>query len=587
MPPLSPLRPLAALLLMLLAWAGPAAAQFVDPEAATGRAAKTLAHARHYMVVAANPLAAEAGRAVLADGGTAVDAAIATQMVLMLVEPQSSGIGGGAFLLHWDARTRTLTSIDGRETAPSGARPDRFLKPDGTPMGRMEALQSGRAVGVPGVLAALELAHSKHGRLPWARLLQPAIDLAERGFTVSPRMAGLLQAMQPYLARTPDMIRVYYRDGAGPLKAGDTFRNPELAATLRLIASDGVRAFYDGPIADDIARRLAEAAGSDGPAVVTRADLKAYRAVERPALCGPYRQYRVCGMAPPSAGGVAILQTLGMLEQFDLRALGRDDPEFWHLFAEASRRSFADRTRWLADADRVSVPVEGLLDRGYIAQRAATIDPRRVVQPTVPAGDPPRRQGAVPGEGESASTPTTSHFTIVDAAGNVLAMTTSVEGAFGSGYIVDGFVLNNQLTDFAFVPERDGAAVANAPAGGKRPLSSMSPTLVFGPDGKPVLALGSPGGTAILAFVTETLLGVLDLGLDVQAAIDLPRLVNRNGTTLLEAGPRGEALKPALEAMGHKVELQPMASGLHAIALTPKGLEGGADPRREGVALGD
>ena len=591
------IRPVPLLLVSFLALAPAAWAQKAvqpgDPEAATGRQEKGLAHAHSYMAVAANPLAAEAGRQVLAEGGSAIDAGIAMQVMLMLVEPQSSGIGGGAYLLHWDAKKRQLTALDGRETAPAAARPDRFLK-DGKPMGFQDALAQGRAVGTPGVLKALELAHQRHGKLPWSRLLAPTIEMAEKGFTVSPRMAELLRFMRPYMENRPDMRRLFYKDGAGPYEAGEIFRDPDLAAALRLIARDGVdKAFYRGPIGKRIAQHLKEAAGPDGPATVTEADLATYQAKERPPLCGPYRQYKVCSMGPSSGGGVLILQTLGMLEGFELKAMKPDDPRFWHLFAEANRRAYADRTRWLGDADFVAVPLAGLLDRGYIAGRAATIDEAKVVEQNAKPGEPPRKLGMLrPAVGDERDLPETSHLSATDRDGNILSMTTSVEAAFGSGIVSDGFILNNQLTDFSFQAERDGVAVANAPAGGKRPLSSMAPTIVFAPDGRPLLTLGSPGGTAIAAYVALTLVAVLDWGWDIQKAIDLPRLVNRNGTTYLEEGPDAPRLKAALEAMGHQVEVRQMASGLHALAFPDAaggrgGIDGAADPRREGAALGD
>jgi len=583
MPIRIPLAARAAALALLVA-AAPAAAQFADPELTSPRNEKPLATAGKAMVVAAHPLASEAGRAMLDKGGSAVDAAIAVQLVLTLVEPQSSGIGGGGFMLVWTPDGK-LVSLDGRETAPAGARPDRFVGPDGKPMEFLKAIEGGRAVATPGIPALLAEAHKRYGKLPWADLFEPAIRLAEEGFTVTPRMAMLLKGFRRILETKPDMRATFFRDGE-PLKAGDHFRNPALAGTLRVLAAKGPDAFYRGDLGQALVKRLAEAAAGQDFATVTAEDLAAYKVVEREPVCAPYRAYTVCGMAPPSSGGVAVQQILGLLERFDLKATGAEDPRTWHLFAEASKLAYADRDRYVGDPDFVPVPVRGLLDRGYLADRSRLIDPAKAAPTPVAAGEPPFRQGALPADGAEMDIPSTSHLSVVDGTGMTVAFTTSVEFAFGSSILSGGYVLNNQMTDFSFLPERGGRPVANAVAGGKRPRSSMAPTIVFGPDRRPLLVAGSPGGSAIIDYVAQTVVAVLDLGLDPAQAVNQPRIINRNGPTIVEDGPWAPALKAGLEALGQQVQLHSVPSGLHVIRITPDGLQGGADPRREGVALG-
>jgi gamma-glutamyltranspeptidase/glutathione hydrolase len=556
--------------LLLLLVAGPALAQPAPEPAGAWRAKPPVTASRH-MVVAANPLAAEAGRETLRAGGSAVDAAIATQMVLGLVEPQSSGIGGGAFLLYWSPKSGAVETWDGRETAPAAARSDRFLLPDGKPMRFKEAVLSGKSVGVPGVLRLLEAAHEAHGKLPWARLFEPAITLAERGFPVSERLHKLL-------AEEKDLERIapWYQPDGSPLAIGATLVNREYAETLKRIAAEGPDAFYRGRLATDIVA----AAGSD----MTVDDLAAYRAKQRPPVCGEYRVWRVCGMGPPSSGGIAILQILEMLERFELP---RFDAQSVHLFAEAGRLAFADRARWVGDADFVDVPVDGLIDRGYLRDRAALIDPERSMGKAMP-GDPPRRHGALPGADPSLSERGTSQISIVDDDGAAVAMTTTIEQAFGARRPVHGFFLNNELTDFSFEPEEDGRPVANRVEGAKRPRSSMAPTFVFNRDGRLLLVAGSPGGSQIINYVAETLLALLDWGMAPQEAVSLLHVGSRNGPTEIEAEmPGGDALADALAARGHTVKRLEMTSGLAVIRVAPGRLEGGADPRREGVALGD
>ncbi|WP_235830176.1 gamma-glutamyltransferase [Algihabitans albus] len=529
------------------------------------------------MVSAANPHATRAGVAMLEAGGSAVDAAIAAQLVLGLVEPQSSGIGGGAFLLHHDPDTGETRAYDGRETAPLAATADQFLTADGTPLGFWDAVPGGLSVGVPGVLKMLELTHTEHGRLAWARLFEPAIALAETGFLVSPRLHALIERDR-LLPKSPAAASYFYTPGGDPRPVGTILRNPAYAETLRRIAAEGTDAFYEGEIAADIVRAVRGA--SVNPGRMTQADLAAYRAVRRAPLCGDYRDWQVCGMPPPTSGGVAVLQMLGILEQHDLGTAEPSDPRTLHLLAEAGKLAFADRNAFLADPDFVEVPVDNLLDPDYLAARGSLIDLQRALPEAAPGLE--LRNGTW----MQVEPPSTSHLSVVDAEGRAVSMTSSIENAFGSRLMVRGFLLNNQLTDFAFVPEVDGRPVANRVEPGKRPRSSMSPTLVFDDGGGLRLVVGSPGGSRIIGYVVRALTGVLDHGLGVQEAIDLPHAVNRNGPTDLESGTAAAAAKTALEALGHVVRETEMTSGLHGILVLDDGsLEGGADPRREGIAL--
>jgi len=515
--------------------------------------AREAVSAKRYIVAAAHPLAVEAGVEMLAKGGSAMDAAIAVQMVLGLVEPESSGIGGGAFLLYWSEEEKALRSYDGRETAPAAARRDRFLK-DGKPMGFLDAAVGGRSVGVPGVLAMLELAHRKHGRLPWAQLFQPAIRIAEQGFEASPRLRELLEG-EKRLREDPGARALYYREG----RAVARVVNREYAATLRRLAAEGAAAMYRGKIAEGIVR-AATARGGD----VTLQDLASYKALEREPVCAPYRQYRVCSMAPPSAGGIAVLQILGILERTAFDKAQPRSPQAVHLFAEAGKLAYADRARYGADGDFVPVPVAKLLGKNYLDRRAKLITDRAM--PLAP-----------PGDTEASGT---SHFSIADAQGNVLAMTTTIEAAFGSRVMAGGFHLNNELTDFDFLP-----GGANEVAAGKRPRSSMAPVIVFDRDGRVRMALGSPGGPWIINYVAKTLIAMIDWKLDPQAAIDVPNFGSRNGPTVLEEGAPA-SLVEALKARGHETQFARLPSGLHAIERVADGWRGGADSRREGEARG-
>ena len=577
-----PFWPVVAALLLLQA---PAAAQERPaPEPATARAAeKAAVAAERHMVVAAHPLASDAGREIVRAGGSAVDAAIAVQMVLTLVEPQSSGIGGGAFLTHYDAKTGEIAAYDGRETAPAAATEDLFLRPDGKPMPFADAAVGGRSVGVPGVLRMLETAHRAHGRLPWERLFASAIRLSEQGFPVSPRLASSI-AQDKYLRTYPAAAAYFHTPQGAPLPVGFVRTNAQLADTLRRIATVTTEIFYRGEIAHDIVAAVTGVA--DNPGRLSPDDLARYEAKRRDPVCGGYRGWRLCGPPPPSSGPLTVLQILALLERFDLDALEPRSLAATHLFAEAGRLAFADRNAYLADPDFVAVPVAGLLDPAYLAQRSGLIDPDRTMS-KASAGEPLRRRAALPALGTPERPPSTSHISIVDDAGDIVCMTTSIETGFGSRLMVRGFLLNNQLTDFAFSPAEQGTPIANRVQPGKRPLSSMAPMIAFAPNGKPALVLGSPGGTHIIPYVAQTALNVITWNMDAQEAVSAPHIANRNGATELEEGTGITALEPGLRALGHEVRLRAMTSGLHAIQITPAGLIGGADPRREGTALGD
>jgi len=551
----------------------------LQPEGDTGYEAKQAVLAQRFMVVAANPLASDAGVAILRAGGNAVDAAIAVQMVLGLVEPQSSGIGGGLFLLHWDEKQRVVKSYDGRETTPMAAKAGRFLDALGRPMDRYEAIASGLAVGTPGALRALELVHRRHGKLPWASLFAPAIRLAAEGFPM-PRRLNRLLAREKNLAGGAAARSLYYAADGQPKPAGTTIVNAAYAATLSEIAAGGADAFYRGPIAADM---VAAVRAHARPGDLTLDDLARYEAKERVPVCGSYRERRICGMGPPSSGGVTVLELLGLLEHtpFDRAAPGSETA--LHLFAEAGRLAYADRLRYIADPDFVPQPIGGLLDPAYLRARAALIG-ERVMGPAR-AGRP---QGAVAfADAPDTEMAGTSHVSIVDGDGNAVAMTTTIENQFGSRIMVRGFLLNNQMTDFAFSSEFEGRPAANRIEPGKRPRSSMAPTLVFERDGRLQAVTGSPGGPAIINYVAKTLVGIIDWGLDIQSAISLPNFGAAYGPTVIERGSAYEDLADALEKRGHTLNFSPQTSGLHGIERVPGGWRGGADPRREGVARGE
>lgn len=541
------------------------------------------------MVSSADALATNAGVEILRSGGSAVDAAIAVQLVLGLVEPQSSGIGGGAFLVHYDADTKTLETYDGREWAPKAATPELFLTEQGKFMGWGQAFASGRSTGVPGVLRMLEIAHNDHGRLAWSALFQDAIRLAEDGFPVSNRLAETIARMKGSLSRSPDTAAYFFDSEGTSLSKGHLLQNKDYAQTLRILANDGADAFYSGVIADAIRERVAQAiAASDMPDYVgiSQDDLAAYRAIKRDPVCGAYRAYQVCGMGPPSSGGVTVLQILTQLEPFDIGTMGAQSPMAVHLFAEASRRAFADRNLYLADPDQVEMPLPGMLDRSYLFERAATISLNRVTAQEAEAGTPDW-PGAPRAKNLGQEGRDTTHFSIIDKDGNVVSLTSSVETVFGSRLMAKGFILNNQLTDFSFFPEKDGKPIANAPNSRKRPRSSMSPSIVFNADGDVRMVIGSPGGPNIIGFVAKTIMAHLDWGLNIQEAIDYPHIINRNGVTTLEQKEPLLSFEAQLKDMGHEIRYGRIASGLHGIAVMDDSLYGGADPRREGLAAGE
>lgn len=561
------------------------ASDTVAPERASGLGAATRVEAKRFMVAAANPLAANAGRDVIANGGNAIDAMVAVQAVLGLVEPQSSGLGGGAFLVYYDAGSGKLTTFDGRETAPMEANPKLFLDQQGQPLKFLDAVVGGRSVGTPGTVRLLEAAHQRFGKADWASLFEQAEKLATEGFTVSPRLASLVAAAGDRLKKY-DGPRSYFYDASGaPLKAGTLLKNPDYAKTLREIATGGADAFYKGPIAEAIVRTVREA--TDNPGVLAIADLANYRVKEREPVCFEYRALEVCGMGPPSSGAIAIGQTLGMIENFDVRALGPQNVESWRIIGDAQRLAFADRERYVADTDFVPLPIKGLLDKDYLGKRAALLDGDRALGPDeVKAGEPEWDHALLFGRDEAIELPSTSHFVIVDGDGNVVSMTTTIESGFGSHLMTNGFLLNNELTDFSFKTRDGGLPVANRVEPGKRPRSSMAPTIVM-KDGKPLLAIGSPGGSQIIGYVAQALIAYVDWSMPIEQVVAQPHLINRFGTYEVEAGTEAERFAEPLKALGYDVKAGEMTSGLHAIEITPDGLVGSADPRREGAAVGE
>ena len=531
-------------------------------------------------VSAADPRAAAAGQEVLRAGGSAVDAAIAIAVALTVVEPQSSGIGGGGFLVHHDARSGAVSSFDGRETAPASATPTWFSDASGRPLSMGEAVPGGKSVGVPGNIRMFALAHRRHGKLPWARLFDPAIRLARDGFEITPRMHDFLSSRARGAGFTAWGKTYFYTPDGRPKPVGTRLTNPDLAATLDAIASRGPDSFYVGPMAAAMVQTVQRAPRN--PSSMTAGDLAAYDAKERQPLCGRYRQFRICGMGPPASGGTIMFQMLKNLERFDVAALGRDNPVFWHLFAESQRLAYADRDAFIADPDFVTVPARGLLDDGYLAARSALISPdARIARALAgtPPGAPRVAQAAAP---EPAGT---SHMVAVDAGGNVASLTSTIEGPFGSGLTVGGFYLNNELTDFNLEPDLDGKPTANRVEGGKRPRSSMSPTIVYGPDGRVRVALGAAGGATIIAQVAKTLIAVLDWNLPVNEAIGLPQLVAMGNTVAVEQATALEAMVPALEARGHRVVVRALPLKGNAVEWRDGQWWGGADRRSEGAAL--
>lgn len=515
---------------------------------------------------------------MLKKGGSAADAAMAMMLALTVVEPQSSGIGGGGFLLYQDSSKGILSTINGRETAPAAATPDRFVGPDGKPLGFLAAFQGGKSVGIPGNIALMAETHKKWGKLPWATLFQPAIRLAEKGFVVNKTLESRLQGIEPLWAKFDEARSIYWANGK-PVAMGARIKNPKLAATMKLLAKKGPGAFYTGQIARQIVGAVTQTAVSPGDMTLT--DLAQYKAKEQAAVCAPYRVYIVCGMAPPSSGATTVLQILGTLQRFDLAKTGKDDPKSWYLIGQAMQLAYADREKYLGDSDFVDVPVAGLLNPDYIKQRSELIDPAKA-RADYPAGKPP---GAAPRTAAiSSEVAGTTHFTAVDARGNVANMTSTIEGPFGSQLVAGGFFLNNELTDFTFAPEKDGAPVANRVMPGKRPLSSMSPTIVFDREGRAVLALGSAGGKRIIMHVTKTLVGVIDFGLPLGEAIALPNIYFGGGQLEVEQGTPLAAMAGEIAEYGQKVRASDLGSKVNGAQWKNGGWTGASDPRSEGTS---
>ena len=561
------------LLALVSTLAVPAAAKAPDAPALTANA-----------VSSADPRGTDAGIAMLKQGGNAMDAIGATLLALAVVEPQSSGIGGGGLLVYQPAKGKAPLTFDGREKAPMAATQDLFMTADGKPQPRSEAVPGGKSVGVPGNIAMLALAHGKLGKLPWAAIFQPAIDLARNGYIVSPRMARAIAGSAKTLARTPEAAALFLNADGTPKGEGSRIVNEPLAQTLEAIAKGGPDAFYKGDTAKAIVTRVATA--PTNPSSMTVADLAAYEAKARPPVCADYRHYKVCGMGPPSAGGIAVLAILKQLEGYDLAKLGPDNPVSWHLIAESQRLAFADRAMYGGDGDFVSVPVEGLVAADYLKSRGALIK----ADATMPKAEAGMPKGAKPRTmAPGNEVPSTTHFAAVDAAGNVASLTSTVEGSFGSSLVAGGMVLNNELTDFSFEPSEKGALVANRVQGGKRPRSSMSPSIVYDASGKPILAIGAAGGMTIPAQVAKAIVGVLDWKLPVGDAIALPQIYVNDDLVVVEAGPQGErlvAMIPDLQKLGHKVVSFPLPLKANGVERVGTGWRGGVDPRSEGVAAG-
>ena len=551
------------------------------PEIATGVSASEMKSASKFMISAANPHAAQAGYDVLERGGNAIDAMVATQFMLGLVEPQSSGLGGGAFLVYYDAEDDHLTTYDGRETAPMAARPTLFQDDEGEKLKFWDAVVGGRSVGTPGTVKLMYETHKAHGKLDWPSLLQPAIDLAESGFEVSDRLHKSIANDTERLSVHPD-TKAYFFDAEGnPHPVGYVLKNQAYADTLKKIASGGANAFYVGPIALAIVDKVKNAAN---PGVLSFVDLAHYNIHQRDPVCVNYREHNVCGMGPPSSGALTVGQILGLVQAHDLAELGPTSVDSWRLIGDASRLAFADRGRYMADSDFVPMPTEGLVSPAYLKKRSALLAGTEALD-SVSAGEPEWDHSMLLADDESIEFKSTSHFSIVDTDGNAVSITTTIENGFGSRLMSGGFLLNNELTDFSFATHKNGVPIANRVEPGKRPRSSMSPTIVL-KDGKPYMIVGSPGGSRIIGYVAQAIIAHLDWGMNVQEAINMPHAVNRFGTYDLEEGTGAEALQSELEAIGYEVNVRSLNSGLHAIVISDGQLMGGADPRREGVVLG-
>ena len=554
----------------------------LSPDVADSLAAKARGEpilAKNWMVAAANPHAATAGARVLKDGGTAADAMVAVQAVLGLVEPQSSGIGGGAFLVWFDATTGKLTTLDGRETAPMAATPQLFQNTNGERLRFWDAVVGGRSVGVPGTPALMEAAHKRWGQKAWSGLFAEAIDLAESGFRVSPRLAALVAGDADRLRQFSDTAAYFFRGGEA-LVEGSRLTNAEYADVMRQMSTEGAQVIYSGDIAQAIVDTVRGA--KSNPGVISLTDLDTYKVKERPAVCTPFRGHQVCGMGPPSSGALTVGQILGLLDHFPVGS--KNDPQTLRLIGDASRLAFADRGRYMADSDFVAMPTKGLVSADYLSERAKLLTGSRALTDVLP-GNPEYSHASLWADDVSLELPSTSHISIVDSYGNALSMTTTIENGFGSRLMTNGFLLNNELTDFSFSSHSDGVPIANRVEPGKRPRSSMSPTIVL-KGGLPTLVIGSPGGSRIIGYVAEAIVAHVDWGMNVQAAVSIPHAVNRFGTFDLEKNTSLEKMVEPMEALGYKVKLRALNSGLHAISIAKDGLAGGADPRREGIALG-
>ncbi|WP_318484347.1 gamma-glutamyltransferase [Photobacterium leiognathi] len=553
----------------------------IEPEPTISQQSQQLVKGKEWMIATANKYASEAGADVLSKGGSAVDAMITAQLVLGLVEPQSSGIGGGGFLVYWDNDNNQMTTFDGRETAPFAATPRLFQDNQGKPLKFYDAVVGGRSVGTPGTIKLLWRSHEQYGKLAWKSLFLPAIKLAKEGFVVSPRLAAMIEKDANNLSRYPATKAYFFDNDGNPIKAGTKLTNPAYANTLLQIADYGPKAFYQGDIARDIVATVQQAEGN--PGVLNTMDLASYSVKQREPICAPYRQYKVCGMGPPSSGALTLGQILAMLNHYPLDKLGADNVESWRLIGDASRLAFADRDRYMADSDYVPMPTRGLLDPAYLAQRAALLQGKQALTKVEP-GSPPWNHAQKQTSNEALELPSTTHLSIVDEEGNVVSLTSTIENSFGSRLMVRGFLLNNELTDFSFRSQIDGVPVANRIEPGKRPRSSMTPTIVM-KDNQPVLTIGSPGGSQIIGYVAKTLVAYLDWGMDLQQAINLPNMNNRFGTFELEQDTAATAWAPKLEKLGYKTQIKDLNSGIQAISIAPELLTGAADPRREGRVI--
>ncbi|WP_295893269.1 gamma-glutamyltransferase [uncultured Vibrio sp.] len=557
-------------------------ADSVAPEFTSQVTSKKSVVASQYMVAAAHPLAVEAGYDVLKKGGTAADALVAVQTVLGLVEPQSSGLGGGAFLVYYDGKSKQLTTFDGRETAPLAARPELFQDDNGQPLKFFDAVVGGRSVGTPGTVKLLSEMHERYGKQDWAELLQPAKMLATDGFQVSERMAASIERDKKRLSRYPDTKGYFFTADGEPLQEGHLLKNSAYAQTINTLAKEGAETFYTGKIAKDIVAKVTGV--SDNPGFLAMEDFSTYKVLERAPTCVDYKQYDVCGMGPPSSGAITVGQILGIASHFDLDKMGPNDPISWQIIGDASRLAFADRGRYIADTDYVPMP-EGLLDDDYLQSRAQLITKGQALT-SVEAGSPPWKSEVARADDQSIELPSTTHVVIADGEGNVISMTSTVENGFGSRVMSNGFILNNELTDFSFASHANGAPIANRVEPGKRPRSSMAPTIVL-ENGQPYMAVGSPGGSRIIGYVAKTLIAHFDWGMEIQDAINMPNMLNRFGSYDLEQGTQAERFKAPLERMGFKVDIRDLNSGVHGIVFSDGKLIGGADPRREGTAMGD